>query len=135
MLPPRCAVYALLVPGVFLILVGCSSGPQTGTVTGTVKYKGAPVAAGTINFHSGKGSGSQGTLDASGNFTLAGNLEVGEYKVYIQPPVPEPAPPGTPLKKVPKLDLPPKFMDLGQTTVKREVKAGANNFVIDLDKE
>lgn len=131
--PQRLAPGVLLLSGALLFLAGCSGGNPTGTVTGTVKYKGAPLTAGTVNFHGTKGTGSQGTIDTSGNFTLAGSLEVGTYKVYINPPVPEPAPPGTPPKKVAKLDIPPKYMDLGQTPVSRDVKAGPNTFAIDLE--
>jgi hypothetical protein len=130
---PHRTAAALLLAGTFLILVGCAA-RLTGTVTGTVKYKGAAVAAGTVNFYNpGKGNASQAVLDSSGSFTLPGSLEEGTYKVYVNPPIPEQLPPGQAPKKAPRLDLPPKYQDPGQTPVTREVKAGPNNFTIDLE--
>lgn len=124
---------ALLLPGVFLILAGCAGKPA-GTVTGTVKYKGAPVTAGSVNFFDpGKGSGAQGALNESGNFTIPGSLDAGTYKVYIQPPSPEQLPPGSKPKKVARFDLPPKYQDPTQTPVSKEVKAGPNTIPIDLE--
>jgi hypothetical protein len=124
---------ALLLPGLLLFLAGCEGVPA-GTVAGTVKYKGAPVTAGTVNFYDpGKGNASQGALDGSGNFTLQGSLAAGTYKVYVQPPVPEQLPPGQVPKKVPRLTLPPKYQDPAQTPVSREVKAGSNTFTIELE--
>ncbi len=129
----RRAASALLLPGMFLVLTGCGEKPA-GTVSGTVKYKGTPVTTGTVNFFNpGKGTASQGALDSSGNFTLQGSLEEGTYKVYIQPATPEQLPPGVAPKKIQRLDLPPKYQDPAQTPVSREVKAGPNNFIIDLE--
>lgn len=120
--------------GLLLALTGCSAGKPEGTVSGTVKYKGAPVTVGTVNFFSAeKGSASEAPLDGSGNFKLAGGLEVGTYKVYIQPPIPEQLPPGKAPKSVARLTIPPKYQDLGQTPVTREVKEGPNTFVIELE--
>lgn len=125
---------AMLLPGI-LILMGCGgTGKPTGTVTGTVKYKGSPVSSGTVNFHDPtKGKAYQGVLDGSGNFTLKDPVEVGTYKVYINPPIPEQLPPGTALKKAPPFNLPPKYQDPGQTPISREVKTGPNNITIDVE--
>jgi len=124
----------LLLPALFLVLGGCTAEKPSGTVSGTVKYKGAPVASGNVNFvDPAKGTASQAKLDGSGNFTLPGTLEAGTYKVYINPPIPEQLPPGQAPKKVAKLDLPPKYQDPGQTPVSKEVKAGPNTITIDLE--
>lgn len=120
--------------GMLLIQVGCSSGKPAGTVSGTVKYKGAPVTTGSVNFFAtDKGTASAAPLDGSGKFTLPGTLEVGTYKVYIQPPVPEQLPPGKAPKNVARLTIPPKYQDLGQTPVTKEVKEGANTIEIELE--
>src|SRR5262249_30732873 len=115
-----------------LLLAGCGSHKQTGKVSGKVKYKGQPVTAGTVNFHAaGTGMASSAPLDGEGNYTFQEAFEVGTYKVYFLPPVPQQLPPGTPIKKV-SFELPPKFQDPVQTPVSKEVKAGTNDFPIDL---
>ena len=75
-----------------LFLTGCgSSGPEgpTGTVRGTVSYKGKPVTEGLVQFFSGNGIG-QGTISSDGTYILGwpGGLAVpvGEYRVSINPP-------------------------------------------------
>lgn len=130
-LSPRHARWAWL-PGILLILAGCFGKTPTGTVSGTVKYKGQPVKAGIVNFHNAaKGTASQAKLDG-GNFTFPGELEVGTYKVYLQAPPPEQLPPDK-MKdaKPPAFDIPPKYLDPSQTTESVEVKAGANTFTIE----
>jgi len=122
----------LFLSGVFLVLFGCGGKPA-GTVSGTVKYKGNPVASGSVNFYDGKtGNASQATLNESGKFTFPGTLAAGTYKVYVSPPVPEQLPPGQAPKKL-KFDLPPKYQDPAQTPVSKEVKAGPNDITIDLE--
>jgi hypothetical protein len=131
---PSCrAAAALLLPGVLLILAGCTGKP-TGVVSGTVKYKGAPVTAGVVYFYDPTtGQAAPGQLDDSGNFKLDAPLLAGTYKVYLNPPIPEQLPPGQAPKKAPRFDLPPKYQDPAQTPVSKEVKAGANTIPIDLN--
>ena len=113
-------------------LAGCEAAKPEGTVSGKVTYKGSPLASGTVNFHaSDKGTASQANLDSNGAFKLPGTLPAGNYKVFVLPPVPQQLPPGTAQPKV-DFNLPPKFQDLGQTPVTKEVKAGSNEFTIDL---
>jgi hypothetical protein len=112
-------------------LVGCSNKKPVGSITGTVKYKGQPVTSGSINFYdSGRGMAADSKLDGSGNYSIT-ELEVGTYKVYIQPPVPEQLPPGTPPKKE-KFDVPAKFQDPARTPISKEVKAGKNDIPVEL---
>ncbi len=131
---PRRVVGMLLFSATLLVLVGCTTERPNGTVKGTVKYKGSPVTTGSVNFYDpAKGAASQGTLDSSGNFTLPGTLEVGTYKVYLQPPIPEQLPPGKAPAKKARFDVPPKYQDPSQTPVKKEVKVGPNEIPIDLE--
>ncbi len=79
----------LLLPLWFLLIVGC--GGSKGTVarlSGNVKYKGAPVTAGTIAFTAkGEGSGAGGTYLASinpdGTYSTS-QLPAGEFTVAIE---------------------------------------------------
>src|SRR5207248_2752857 len=113
-------------------LTGCGGGKKMGTVSGKVMYKGQPVTAGEVQFYiPEKGLGSSGKLDDSGAYTLAGSLEAGSYKVYIQPPIPEQLPPGTAPKRV-TFDVPKKFQDVKSTPLTKEVKAGSNDIPIEL---
>jgi hypothetical protein len=130
-LTPRHAVWVWL-PGLLLILFGCFKTP-TGTVSGTVKYKGKEVTTGKVNLHNAaKGTAAQANLDGSGGFKVEGELEVGTYKVYLSPPPPEQlAPDKMKDVKAPAFDIPPKYQDLAQTPETVEVKAGENKFAID----
>jgi len=117
-----------------LVLVGCK-GKQTGSVSGKVTFKGAPLTTGEVQFiNLEKGSGSSGKLDSSGNYTLAGQLDAGTYKVYVQPPVQEQLPPDqAKLAKRPTFNVPPKYQDPRQTPITKEVKPGANDIPISID--
>jgi len=127
----RRAVGALSLLLAVSALVGCGSKP-TGSVSGKVTYKGAPVTSGEVQFiDSAKGKGASGKLDGSGNYTLSGQLEAGTYKVYLQAPTPEQLPPGQ-VSKRPPFNVPPKYQDPGQTPITKEVKAGKNEIPIDL---
>ena len=115
-----------------LAMVGCGGAKPEGMVSGKVTYKGSPLANGVVNFHAPeKGTASQANLDSNGAFKLPGTLPAGNYKVFVLPPVPQQLPPGTAQPKV-DFSLPPKFQDPGQTPVTKEVKAGPNDFTIDL---
>jgi hypothetical protein len=106
-------------------LAGCGSGGGTGTVNGTVKHNGKPVAGGTVNFLGKNGAAAVGKIDAGGAYKIDEPLDVGEYKVYYGAPLPEPAAPGTKAPPKPKDDLPPKHKDPA-TGVAVTVTAGAN---------
>jgi len=85
-----------------------------------------------VNFHApDKGVAVQGNLDSSGAFKLASELPAGTYKVYVLPPLPKQLPPGEAPQKV-DFNLPPKFQDPTQTPLKEDVKAGPNDFAIDI---
>jgi len=112
-------------------LVGCSNKKPAGSIAGKVTYKGQPVTLGSINFYdSGRGMAANSKLDGSGNYSIT-ELEVGTYKVYLSPPIPEQLPPGTPPKKE-KFDVPAKFQDPARSTITKEVKAGKNDIPVDI---
>ncbi len=129
--PWRFLPSALLL-GAVLALVGCR-GKLAGTVSGKLSYKGEAVTTGSVNFYApDKGVGALAPLDSSGAFKFSTPLPPGTYKVYVQPPPPEQLPPGSPVKKAPSLAIPPKYLDASTTTLTLEVKAGQNEFPIEL---
>jgi len=129
--PSRRVLGALVLLGALSVLAGCKA-KQAGTVSGTVKYKGNAVTTGTVNFFAPeKGVAQDAKLDGSGNFKLAEPLEAGTYKVYFLPPQQQQLPPGQVAKKEP-FDVPPKYQDMKNSGLSREVKAGKNEFTFDL---
>lgn len=139
----------LLIAGL-LLAAGCSgkdSGP-TGTVTGAVQLKGQPLPAGhaVVFTESKSGRVAYGITDAEGKFRLAsssgGNVPVGRYEVAVRPPDPEgDAGSGEPAaenhadgakKAAPKLPFAKKYLESSASGLVHEVKAGENNFTIDL---
>ena len=79
-----------------LWLTGCGSGEaKRYRVTGTVKYKGEPVKAGSINFRTLDGSSTGNGTIVNGEYDIpeSSGLVVGKYQVSISYPDPKGAPP------------------------------------------
>lgn len=115
-----------------VLLVGCQGGKPKATVKGKVTYKGVAVTTGSVNFFlPSKGAGVSANLDANGQFVFTEPVEPGSYKVFVQPPVLEPLPPGSKSKREP-YNIPPKFQDATQTPISKEVKAGDNDIPVEL---
>ena len=112
------------------VVVGCEGGKPAGSVTGTVKYKGAPLSEGDVNFIGKNGAAAIAKIDASGGFKIDGALEADEYRVYFSSPPPEPAAPGTRPAR-PKADLPAKFKDPASSGVVVPIKSGKNDVTIE----
>jgi len=131
--------------GCFFV-AGCSGGddkaPPTGQVTGKVTYKGSPVAGATVSFSTPNAPGlGIGTTDAQGGYQLrTGALEgavIGDHVVLV-----------TKIAKAdvdynkamgiggeavpPKNELPSKYADPKTSPLKFTVKAGKNDFPIEL---
>jgi hypothetical protein len=69
-----------------LLLAGC--GKSQGTVNGTVKVKGEPLAGGMVLFVDADGAEREAaSIDNDGNYTTK-KLPVGKYKIYLKPPGP-----------------------------------------------
>jgi hypothetical protein len=131
--PPSRALGILFLLGGILVPAGCGSGHPVGEVAGVVTCNGEPVTTGTVNFYAPeKGLGDSAPLDASGKFKFTRPLDVGTYKVYIQPPPPQQLPPGSPLQPMVKLNIPQTYQDAAATPLSKEVKTGKNEFPIDL---
>lgn len=110
---------------------GCSSEKPTGTVAGTVKYRGNPLTAGEVNLLSKTGAAGSAKIDANGQYKVTGELEAGEYKAYFAPPRAEPQAPGTKASPAPKVEVPPKFRDPNSSGVVVTVKSGSNDIPIE----
>lgn len=80
---PRCAALTLAL----LLALGCSKGPKTPTVpvSGTIKYKGVPVAQATVGFVLKSASTGQtqhparGVTDDQGRYTLSTYINPNDY--------------------------------------------------------
>jgi len=73
------AAIALLIP-----MMGCSKGPATGTVSGTVLLGDDPLTLGKIVFvNQEKGAGGSAVLGEDGSYKVLGDIPVGEYNVYF----------------------------------------------------
>lgn len=120
-------------------LAGCGGGaPEapTGTASGKVTFKQAPLTSGRVNFVATNGSASAfGDLGSDGVFKITGELPIGEYSVHLTPVGLGDAPPSenpaqdqqTPLDSISK-----KYQDPATTDLKATVKEGKNDFTIDI---
>ena len=131
----RICLVIIVFLAVATMIVGCTDkrnpkGP-TGTVSGTVKYKDAPVTVGSIVFQNPKTKyGGTASLDSEGKFTIPIPIEVGEYHVGFPPPLP-PAP-HEDAKPIPS-PLPSKYHLPEQGEVKFTVSEGENTADFNLD--
>src|SRR5262249_37736169 len=69
---------------------GARGPAKTGTVSGTVRYKGLPLPGGVVTFHLENGAARAAKLDKDGKFT-ATDVPVGPAKVTIETESPRPA--------------------------------------------
>jgi hypothetical protein len=127
--------FALLVG----LTVGCSGGPATGEVSGTVTYDGKAVPFGSIAFYpaDGKGPSTGGTI-TDGKYSVS-KVPVGTMKVRIsgakdmkeqKMSYDEKAPPVFTSSEL----LPPKYSDDKATELKYDVQAGVQTKNFDLTK-
>lgn len=124
---------------VILFLICCVTisgcGPQDaprGDITGSVQYKGQPVATGCVSLYSPTGgTGSSGDIQADGTFAIKG-IPTGSYQVSIAPQPPVPPAPGETPKPQPKFVLPVKYADGASSGLTSDVKEGPNELKLDL---
>lgn len=146
----RCGIRFLAPLLALCLLSGCGkdAGP-TGKASGTLQYKGQPLPAGHVVVFMEPKSGrvAFGKTDVAGKFRIdswnKGNLPVGSYEVTIRPPQEvgaeagdSPAPPkesaGPPKQARLGFAFPAKYAETASSGLKREVKAGDNDFPIEL---
>lgn len=115
--------------------VGCGGNnteeKKMGTVAGKVTLKGKPVTDCRINFTSPKsGVGVGADLKEDGSYTMEGPVPVGDYKVFITPPLDF-----TPAKAQEKSGLdavPAKYRDEANSGLTAKVKEGESEINFDL---
>jgi hypothetical protein len=130
----------------FVVMLGCSRGHGTASVTGTVLYKSQPVDGATVNFlpqaEQPSAKPAHGTTDSSGRFTLttyfgpddqpAGAMP-GEYKVTITK-IDEPQGAYDPNKDPPlKNHLPLKYSTPQQSPLTASIKPSSNRLEFKLE--
>jgi hypothetical protein len=69
-----------LAGGLVLLPGGCEN---TGTVSGTVRYKGQPLSEGSVSFVNDNGQVATGSIDKSGHYVVS-RVPVGPAKVTVQ---------------------------------------------------
>jgi len=131
--PARCLAGCLLLAALVFVTTGCGKTEKpTASVSGTIKYNGKPLTVGYVNFLSPSGSGGQSPLDENGGYKIDGPLDVGEYRVYLQAPIPGQNPPGTKPAQAIKYHVTPKFQDPASSGVRIALQAGPNEVPLDL---
>lgn len=142
----------IAIASISAFLPGCGGynyGP-TGKITGRLTLDGKPLATGTaVSFmQMEKGFLAFGLTDADGKFEVKswnnGDMPVGKYKVMLAPSTTSTAPPAKPpsaeeafenpelVDPVAKIDFPKKYRDTSTSGLEVEVKAGKNEFPLDL---
>lgn len=126
------------VPGLFVVLaagvMGCGDG--SGTVSGTVAYKGAPLNSGSISFNAENGQSASGAIDADGKYMVT-KVPLGPNKIVIRtpPPIPEKQVgkvPGSDANTPKPVQIPAEYGNLSSTTLTYTVKSGSQEYPIEL---
>lgn len=130
---------------VCLAVTGCgeSDGVPRGQLSGKITYKGNPLPAGSsIALYNPSGGGATAVIDASGSYSLKHGAPVGTYTVIINPPAkvvsPEEAMKASEQGKSIEnsvSEIPAKYRDPSTSPEKVEIKAGKNEFSLDMKDE
>jgi hypothetical protein len=139
-LRPGTRIGPALVVAVVLSLAGCQ-GPKkkpVGEVFGKVTFEGRPVSHGIVTFmNSDAGDGDEATLNPDGTYAVKTPLPVGEYRVFIIPPVVyqkvDVRGPEVGVEMATK-EIPPKYRTIGTTDLKATVKEGRNECNFDMKR-
>jgi len=112
--------------------VGCGpSEPvfKTGKVSGTAKIGDEPFDANAVLMFLDQSSGQAYTapVAADGSFTIAGDVRVGTYAVYLAPPTPESTDGDQPMAATIDTSLPDRYWNESMTDLEIEVSEGENS--------
>jgi hypothetical protein len=127
---------------VALLLTGALSAEEkvarTGSIMGTVTYKGKPLPAGIVAFHTAEGKALTALIQADGTFA-AKAVPVGAVRVTVETesvrpkPRPERHPTEKPEERPKSVAIPAKYADPSTSGLTYEVKQGKQTFDIRLD--
>ena len=121
------------------VVASCGSAEEQGKVYGKVTVAGKPIPAGVVVFSNAKrGVHMLAELRPDGSYELQTanglGLPLGDYRVAVNPPLPEPAMPGAPAPVVKKYDrIPAKYYHMETSGLALTVRAGENPFNIDME--
>jgi hypothetical protein len=114
---------------VALMLGGCSSGPPTGVISGSVKYQGVSLNGGTVKFQGPDNREAYATIQAEGSFKAI-DVPIGANKVGVMVlPTPAEDAPQDPISKGKRLtpvEIPSVYRDPKTSGIEVTVKAGQN---------
>ena len=118
--------------GLLFVAVGCDSGPQTGTLTGTVTFNGQPyedAAVMFIDMQSGQAAGTD--IQSGGQFAITDPMPLGTYNVYLAPKsVPDEV--DQPQAVMMDKTVPQKYWNESTTDITVTVGEGENTAAIEL---
>src|SRR5262245_17604806 len=118
----RCPRRRVFLCCLLALAAGCGKG--TGTITGTVRYKGTPLTSGTIIFHGAGGYTDSAAIGPEGEYRLA-DFPPGEARITVITQQYEKAAPGKPRKPVANfVALPQKYSDPKQSGPRYTVERG-----------
>ncbi|WP_166827524.1 carboxypeptidase regulatory-like domain-containing protein [Thalassoroseus pseudoceratinae] len=128
-----CTMFALTLS----VISGCSSGPATGTVEGTVTLDGEPYEKGIVNLIDLQtGQAGNAEISTGGKFSISEPIQVGTYSVFVTPvapPMPTDGSPPPPV--VVDQSIPDKYRNESMTDIKVEVKEGSNTVAVEMKSE
>lgn len=127
-----------LAGGMLLLTSGCGLFENSGTVSGTVQYKGQPLTEGSVSFVCDNGKVATGAIDQAGHYVVS-QVPVGSAKVTVQvvssqgqPPMSFAGAPKTVQGKGAEPKIPLRFALAATSDLQHSVTKGKQQFNIDL---
>lgn len=134
----RNLLVGVLAGGLFVLPGGCGFFENSGTISGTVRYKGQPLSEGSVSFVNKDGQVATGTIDQSGRYVVS-HVPLGPAKVTVQvvntqgpPPVSFAGVPNQAQEKATGPRIPSRYGVAGTSGLQHQVKKGKQQFDIDL---
>jgi|SRR5579884_3203064 len=128
-----------LVGGLIFLPSGCGLFDNSGTISGTVRYKGEPLSEGSVSFVSEKGRVATGPIDKSGRYVVTG-VARGSAKVTVQvvsseePPMSFAGAPKSAPGKAAGPKIPLRYTVAATSGLQHSVTKGKQEFNIDLEE-
>jgi hypothetical protein len=121
-----------------LVVCGCDTAPDQGTVKGRVLYNGKPLKSGTVTFLFADGSKKGSAIGQDGNYKMA-NIPTGTARIGVKsesrvpPGLQRPGAPGDqPPHQEPVDKIPPIYNTPEASPLNYDVEKGSHNHDIEL---